>query len=1177
MQPTREQCAAIHRHDKNLLVVAGAGTGKTRILVERFLQLLANNPDWEVGSLVAITFTRAAAWEMRERLRTELESRAHDEGGQWARHLENMDSARIDTIHGLCADLLRANAAQAGIDPLFDVLDETEAGIMLADAVSDSLADIESPLAGLFARYDPFVIDSALKNMALVNADYPPLPSDPARLMEIWQAQWGEALLRERDNLMRSDDCDAVTQLDMPPPGDKLTDLALRYNDYLGQLEWAEDAGEILRLMTDCYTEGAVGNRGSVKAWGGKEAKKQAADTLRNLRDRMKDCLDVAGEAPGELDQASAEALILWDGLLRDVRARYQAAKRERALLDFDDLEWLAADLLNDPSVRARYRNSEFRHLLVDEFQDTNAAQWRIIQSLADLNRGGSLFLVGDPKQSIYQFRGADVSVFNRVREAMSAQSQAIELPLSTSFRAHQPLVEQFNAMFQRILTRDEGSPARDYEVVFDQPMRAFRDEAPTEAALELMLLDRGIRDESGEYVRVGRRKQNYAAEDMRRWEAAELAKRIQAMIASERRVYDKRSGKWGPIRSGDIAILFRALTNVTLYEDAFKAHDIPYLTVAGRGYFDRQEVWDMLDLLRALHNPADNLSLASALRSPMFALSDDLLFALRLTRDETGETLPLWDALQTADDSRTGIESSDLPTLWHARDTLDELRQMAGRVSISELLRRALDMTHYQAILTGLPDGDRLRGNIDKLLQLADDSGKGSLGKFAQYLGDLTAREAREGEALLEQEDAVRLMSVHASKGLEFPMVILADASWSATARNATLLVDPHFGLSCQVYDPAGSKYENGFAHRRNHDLQKRRAAAEEKRLLYVAATRAQDYLLVSGAVSLGRGDLWTARGWLGMLLETLGVDDLPRRELQIAHWAGRDLRVVMPPQPPDDRHARAPRYEGADLWQSDRNASPLMPPLLRTLPAYHAPPVHITVSQLADLGESRFANDESSRRKALSRFRGSALYDLPQPGYPLHLDNQRANPRQIGLIAHELLRQQAFSPQPPSADMIEAVAWQHGITGARAALGAISEVRRLLDIYARSDVCDWIRQAKRDNRPVHTELPFVLRRHGRVIHGAMDALLQDESGGWRVIDYKSGDPGADIAATARQFQLQMGVYAAAVQTQLNLRELPRVFVHFLRRKNAVELDRGDCQRELARLEDTLAKAVGA
>lgn len=1182
MQPTKEQHAAIHIHDQNLIVVAGAGSGKTRILVERYLQLLDANPSWPIHALVAITFTEAAAWEMRGRLRTELQRRGQSaDGGRWARHLAALDSARIDTIHGLCADLLRANAAQAGIDPLFEVLAESDAALLLRDAVADVLAEIDAPLAKLFAQVDVFHIKSSLQDMALVQADTPPLPADAALIFTQWQTQWSESALEARNHLLRADEIAALAELPMPTVADKLADLAQQYDNCLRRIEAASDAQNAHRLMEECYREGAVGSIGSAKAWGGKEAKMQVAQTLRNVRERINAALEIAGNPPDELDRASAEALALWDRLFQRTRQRYAAMKRERALLDFSDLEWLAAELLQNDQVQKRYRGSEFKHLLVDEFQDTNRAQWQIIQSLADVNRGGSLFVVGDPKQSIYQFRGADVSVFERVREHIAGQRQGLELPLATSFRTHRPLVEQFNSLFSRLLRRDEDSPARQYEVTFDQPMRAFRLAAPDSAALELLLLDKGIRDEHGEYVRgKSRRKQNYAADDMRRWEAHEIAGRIHEIIAQERQVHDRQRDCWRPIRYGDIAILFRALSKVTLYEAVFKARGIPFLTVAGRGYFDRQEVWDILDLLRALHNPADDLSLAAALRSPMFAFSDDLLLALRLMTDDSADPLPLWTALQLADETCLGISADDLPRLQHARAALYELRRMAGRVSISQLLRHALAATRYLAILTGLPDGDRRRGNIEKLLQLADDSGKNTLGEFSQYLSDLTAREAREGEALLEADDSVRLMTVHASKGLEFPMVILADAAWSGASASPMLLADSQRGLSCKVYAPASNRYESGFAHKRNIALQRLKEAAEAKRLLYVAATRAQDYLLISGAVSQDKNSLWNARGWLGQLLKILDLAELPREETQIVSLAGHPLRIAMPDRPPDETLWQRAAGSVADLWDLNAEASaypPLTPPLLQKLPDFPTQPRHLSVTQLADLGEVRFGADAKKQREAALRFRETALHDLPPRAYPLNLRQRRISQRKIGAIVHELLRQQAFQLQNETPDeLIEAIAWQHGATDASALPVILEQVRRLLDNFAQSDVCGWIERARAEKRSVFTELPFILLWHERVIHGAMDVLLQGTDDVWRIIDYKTGDAGGDWLGHARQYRLQLGVYAAAVQEQLALGEPPLTYVHYLRHNRTVRLDYADCQVELERLGTTLGEAIG-
>lgn len=1187
MQPTCEQRAAIHS-DQNLIVVAGAGSGKTRVLVERYLRLLKDHPDWRVNSLVAITFTREAAFEMRNRLRVELERlAAEDAGAQWTRHLSQLDSARIDTIHGLCASILRANAAQAGIDPRFEVLDENEAAMLLDDIADDVLATIEKPLSTLFAHYDAFRIENALRHMSLVNAECAPVPDDPEELFRLWETEWENGVFEVSRRLSSSPEQAALPSLRTIPPGDKLGDLVKHYRSYLHVINLTETAEFIVQLMKDCHIHGAVGSKGSSKAWGGSEAKQNAAASLRALRSRIKASLSEIGDPPGGFDRATAEMLPLWHQLLQRLRASYRRYKQENAQLDFDDLERLTAELLQDDQVRERYRNAEFKHLLVDEFQDTNAAQWEIIQSLADLERRGALFVVGDPKQSIYQFRGADISAFNCARNKIANRDTGEELPLSQSFRSHQPLVEQFNQLFAKIFARDESSPVKGYEVEFDKPMTAFRDKPPALPAIELQLLDSEERDAAGEpLLGSSGRRQSRSSEDMRRWEAYEIAKRIGEMIAKQRPVFDKELGKHRKMDFHDVAILFQSMTNVTLYEDALKAQEIPFLTIAGRGYFERQEIWDMLDLLRFLHNPADDLSLATALRSPMFAFSDDLLFALRLICDESAEPrppLPLWQALHVAaEDSAPAVTDADLPLIRQALYTLQELRRLAGKATISELLRRALALTHYLAILTGLPGGDRLRGNVEKLLQLAEDSGRITLGKFTRYLVDLSAQEAREGEAALEPGNAVRLMTAHASKGLEFPLVILADASWERGNRGApTLRADPKHGLSCSIYSAETNRYESGFAHRRSLKLLALKEAAERKRLLYVAATRAQDYLLISGAAKQGKDGELAGRGWLKLLLPALGIGDVTQEPAQLADFAGHDLHLRMPRAPSEQRLFRPFPSRAEPTWDAAVDAAihpPLAPPLLKPLPqASAAQPTHISVTQLEDLGGSRFGEDARQRSAHASRFQRSLATGAANAEDEESLQIRRPSRRLIGQIVHEVLQFTDFSADADYDDkLVRSIAWERGLTEPAELRRALQEIRDLVRLYRESEVFGWIKSARAAGRSVYTELPFLFRTEMRVIHGVIDVLLQRSDDEWVIIDYKTSTVAAgDIAHHARRFRLQLGIYAAAAREQLRLARFPQVYIHYLRANQTIGLASEDCQAELRRLESTIGELM--
>ena len=1194
MQATPEQHDAIHIHDKNLIVVAGAGSGKTRVLVERYLQLLENNPSWKLNALVAITFTREAAFEMRNRVRISLEehvanAQEEDKLSRWAQLLSEMDTARIDTIHGLCVTILRANAAQAGIDPKFEVLDEVDATILLEDIVSDILQDLDAPLTQLFSAYESSKIIESLTRANLINANFKAIPDNPEELLKQWYEQWAKIISESQDALLNSDEVHHVLQRGYPAE-DKLGALAIQYCDYLEQIAKQNDAQTLYELMIECYRQGAVGNKGSAGAWGGKEAKQEAAEQLRAVRDLIDNLLGRIGAPLNELDQETARLLPLWYQILLQVQTAYRLHKRENSLLDFDDLERITASLLKDESVRERYRNAEYKHLLVDEFQDTNDLQWDIVQSLASLDHGGSLFVVGDPKQSIYQFRGADVSVFNSVRDKIAKNKAGKEVPLSESFRTHQRLVDQFNELFSRILVRDEASPVKEFEVVLDKRMTASRKESPEQAVLECLLLDYQQRDEEGNYSTYpnSNRKIRYSSDDVRRWEAYELAQHINALIAEKRPVFDKEKRGYRVAGYGDVAILFQSMSHVNIYETVFKSLGIPFMTVAGRGYYSRQEVWDMLDLLRTLHNPADNLSLATVLRSPMFGFSDDMLLALRLIPNENPdkrEPMPLWDALSYACENEvTGITSDDLPLIEFAVSTLHDLRLMAGRVSISELMRHILAKTGYLAILTGLPDGARRRGNIEKLLQLAESSGKITLGKFSQYLSDLTAREVREGEALLDSQGAVKMMTVHASKGLEFPIVILADASWSRGSGGGTdtVMNDVKYGLSCQVFDDTQNKYVDGFAHRRNNQMQQLKEDAERKRLLYVAATRAQDYLIISGQVTFNNQGSWSVGGWLKQLMTALELDDMVRTIDQTSPFANDFIRVMMPPQPPPVDILYADAQSEQNLWDykaDETDFPPRRPPLIDAISiAPDAQIGHISATQLADLGGVHHGSDSDQREFFRQRFRRRTLHDAPARVQDLSADRKpQVSQRLIGEIVHEAIRYGRFDLSPSDFEqMLEGYAWQSGVTFEHELAEAIQRSQRLLTRFKQSKVFNWIESARSDQRPLFTELPFILRTDKRVIHGVIDVLFQKADGSWMIIDYKTSNVSdKNFDHHARRYHLQVGVYAAAIQQQLGNSIIPQTHIHYIRHDTTVLVPTEAWQSELSQLERYIGDLV--
>lgn len=1186
MKFTEEQSQAIFTHDQNLIVVAGAGSGKTRVLVERYLALLAANPEWRLNQLVAITFTKKAAQEMRDRVRRSLLDRfyaadAPDEQMRWSDLVNQIDSARIDTIHGLCATLLRANAAEAQIDPDFEVLDETDSAILLDDVVDDVLKDIalgdaEDPVIELFREYDTRSIRHVLTQPEMLTMAFPAWPDD---LLASWQAEWWQNVARS----IAAFRSQVVTRGDFTPADDNLGDRWRTFYEYSDTMVDADTETQFkcLREIAGIDFRGVRKSKKNSAAWGGEDIFLDAKEALQEIRDLAKSTVKLIGEPLAEFDQRAAELLPLWRELITRVGDAFATAKAHQSALDFNDLERMTSHILTTyPHVRERYRGSEFKHLLVDEFQDTNAAQWQIVKALADLHTPGSMFVVGDPKQSIYAFRGADVSVFGEVKAEITS-NDGCEKPLSMSFRTHDPLIQCFNAMFGALMVKDEHSPVMGYQVELGEPMKAFREAAPdTTPQMEMILIDKFERDEDGNPLldRNGKEK-TIDANDRRIWEAYELARRIKTMVAERYKIFDKEAREIRPVEFGDFAVLFRALTNVTLYEAVFKTMGVPFVTVAGRGYYDRQEVHDLLNLLDAVYNPADDLALAIALRSPLFGLSDDALLALRLqeTEAEDGEKpqrLPLWVALGEPGEL---VPEDELEKVAFAHACLGELRAIAGRVTVSQLLRQALDMTGYLAVLTGLPDGTRRRGNVEKLLEKAESSGRVTLGAFAQYLRDLSTREVRESEATVDVAGAVQVMTVHASKGLEFPVVILADASRDKSRSDSSVVMtDPDYGIACKVYDDNEDKYVSAFRHQYVNQLDTLREEAERLRLLYVAMTRAQDKLLISGIVNQNKQEEWKSAGWLEQLLEafelkqylTPGLNNL----IEAVHG---NVKVILPMERPSDAALAGQQDDETILtWPDDGKAQAEMPPLLQQVKIRReAQAQHLAATHIADLGSAKNAIPPEDQKFYRERFRRRVLQDAPatvdwvsQP----ESTPQRVKAYQVGEIVHEALRHWRLPKTDDDKDLREILynyAWRQGITDDGLCFEAQRRAYTLLESFKGSELYHEINAAQQ----VYREMPFIYERNGIIIHGIVDVLFKSVDGRWIIADYKTSalrKRVKDMSATqlhanlvehAKRYHLQLGVYAEAVQAQLKaqLNEdiAPETVIHYIRYHQTVHV----------------------
>jgi ATP-dependent helicase/nuclease subunit A len=1107
-QLTDEQSAAATVRDAAISVTAGAGSGKTRTLVGRYLALVeAGLP---LRSLVAITFTDKAAREMRNRVRAVTADwlRQAEPANQelWQAAFSALDAARISTIHGLCTAILRAHPAEAGLDPAFDVLDEGQSAVWRARAVEEALAwsVAEPEVARLFGAFQEGRLRQLLAELLLRRLDaeqaLDSLPDSPLEL-------WASALDRELSGRLTAaewtDSLEALAGLQAQDPGDKLEIARQAVLRHWGEARraWADRDWDNL-FAALAALRGAISSGGQKGNWapGDLVVAREAMVALRTHFDQVvSQLLDKAKPPSWALDGQVAELLPLVRRSFERARAIYQGYKSQARALDFDDLEQMTAQLLaRDETVRARWQREINAVLLVDEFQDTNRRQRDIVYALsgfvpsaAATTVASSLFVVGDAKQSIYRFRGADVAVFRQV-QADIRQAGGTLINFDVTFRAHSRLVELTNALLAPLMIV-EDDPARPYDVPF-APLIAHRAEPRAGMSppyLEFLL---GL----GEDRDAGRR----AA-------AGSLAGRLHEMRRADQ------------IQWQDVALLFRASTAFGTYEDALERAGIPFVTVAGRGFYDRPEIRDLLNALAAIADPTDDLAMAGLLRSPAIGLSDGGLYLLRWDGPERQR--PFWVALQDLSTVEgLDLEGEDRRRAEFARQVIADLHAQAGRIPVAYLLKSFLDATQYRAALQLVPGGERLRRNIDKLLADAHRSELASVAEFLEYVSVLRDVGARESEAPTEAGGAVQLMTIHKAKGLEFPVVVLADAGYTGGPRSVPFDLDQELGL---LFTPSNGDAQPA-AFRIAAWREAEQEAAEERRLLYVAATRAKEKLIISGNAKLSTAKASLGKlmlsGWLAQLAKVVGF-----HEIQLPEVPATPQAI---PLAWGDGAAACTLYPGAEPPPNVTPASIAPPPAA----SVGTPDLLALLAGAGGAGASvdkKLQERESDPPPRVWRVVPKAYSDVPA--------------WVIGSLTHTALRHWLFPDDSGFDAFLRPFALEAGLTDQASIQAALRQVARLLARFQSHPLHAEISAAER-----YHEVPYSVRLDGQLRNGLVDLLFRSSpDAGWTIAEFKTDRLAEtdDLAAHSQRqgYDRQVRDYVQAVGQQMGL--APRALLIFL------------------------------
>lgn len=972
-----EQAAAAYEIEKHISVTAGPGSGKTMVLVERYLHILRHNTNLNIDQIVAITFTNRAANEMRERLRKRLNqillSAAGDERRRWLTYKRTLDGAVITTIHGFCARLLREFPTEAGVDPQFLLLDEHRAAMLLESTVEESLTEFISSghvaisrltlgigrgkLAAALAQLYREVRGQGLKpsDLAMKTAQSHATESDHAEaLVELLQAMNDFLAVRRTTAAQRLSHAEISSAWqDLQPAIQSIPDID--------------------NLADYCRTVEAFR---SVRPQARGEFKPHVLELDRLVWEK-----DLLGRVPQvALDLFARDYALELINVLTRIDERLNEEKQKLSALDFDDLELRALELLERPEVLIR-AGDRYKFFLVDEFQDTNGLQRKLLERLA-LQTGrrstANLFIVGDGKQSIYGFRGADVDVFREMTETL-VSAGGEEKPLLVNFRSQPPLVSFFNYLFAQLFQpTDEIMPAvlKELGYVAHEPSdakRELRDEGPL---VELMITIEASGDADD----------RKAEQTSRELDAAQLAQRITSLVRAascgtagappasgaaniqeeKQSGRDARAPQQGITRYSDIALLFRAMTNIQTYESAFRRANIPYQTVLGRGFYAREEITDLIQLLRFLDNKTDELALAAVLRSPLCGISDNALLALRCAPGltETGEVEsdePLKhfsrvrNFLRALDKHRhiAHISEEEHELLDRGSALINDLVARRHHYSIADLLRFAVKQSEYTTVIAATFDGAQRLANVERLFILAERferSGTHLIRDFVRYVEEFEAIGSRESEGQIDEAaNAVKLMTIHQAKGLEFPIVIIPELQRFGRVGDNWLLLDRHHGMTLKVPDGRGGLVA-GCTFSSFEQRQAWRDQFESMRLLYVAATRAEDRLIFSGTTKDLEGLNNKGETWLRWIWQSLAVPAQSQSGIiDLAPNVQMQFTLNLAGEPRDES---LPREEAIEVVSSVAESAGSLSeafPLLRPLEVEPSSAVHrFSVTQL-------------------------------------------------------------------------------------------------------------------------------------------------------------------------------------------------------------------------------------
>jgi ATP-dependent helicase/nuclease subunit A len=1171
----------------NVLVMAGAGTGKTKTLIARCLDCLERDRV-ALDALLIVTFTEAAAAEMRLRLRKSLEEKiaAQPDDARWQEQMARFDLAHIGTLHSFCFKLIREHFYELGLDPQPAILDEGEARQLANETLQEQLQshyegedDFSLAVQNLIQVHGGGR-DENIRKLILRLHNYSQTRPDAAG----WLAQ-------QVQNFSTTEPTDWQRWL--------LCAIADWRDEWLPVLEnlksGNEKAAELLEILKSLkrnFTREFAAEvlEQIVSADGNWPAKRKSLlrEPLEDLFDEATFLLSLAAVKNGgdPLAEDWAWVHVQMETLLRlaeEFAENFLTRKRADGVLDFHDLEQFALKLLWDfstdkPSAVAKTWRAKFKFIFVDEYQDINAAQDKIISALSRDGADANRFLVGDVKQSIYRFRLADPKIFRDYAKSWRRQNGQT-IPLSENFRSRESLLNFVNSLFEPLMREEIGGVDYDNQakLKFAPPEKrtefsAAKDSSPR---AELLLRLKPGRDDEAVEGELA----NLAEADK---EARLVAGRLKKLVAEPHKIWDGDKKIIRAVEWRDMAVLLRSPSGkAEIFAKEFERVGVPLVVERG-GFYDTSEILDLLSLLQLLDNPLQDVPCIAVLRSPLAGLSLNDLVEIRLAAKD----VHFWTALNRFQNEKSKIGNALADKTGKFLERFSRWRKLAKQVSLSQYLEEMMAETLYADWLRAQPRGAQRAANVGRFLQLAqqfDQFQRQGLFRFLKFIEAQRETEVEPEIPAAAAENAVRLMSIHQSKGLEFPVVAVADLAKQFNEQDLRdeIIFDEEFGLCPKVKPPSNGRRYPSLTHWLARRRQRRELRGEELRLLYVAMTRARDTLILSAGI--------TEKKWRETWNEPAAIT--PQKIVgakSFADWLG--LWFANQAQSPQSKVQGGTEGELPDLrwrivddaeltgkaesgkWKTESELPALGTATVEKLHAvlawerpFDAATRHKAKSSVTELRRAAEEMDDEAEQIFIPKFSRKRLARTLAPP-PKNLKSESGKPRlsagEAGTAHHKFLQHFALA----NASGIAALETEARRLEREKILTA--DERAVLDLNVLADFWNSPPGGKIRAQPpdsVKRELPFTakfspaelaqiagekaeagLENEFVVVQGVTDLVVLLPGEIW-LVDFKTDQVGADeLVEKAKIYAPQMKLYARAL-AKIYSRPVTNCWLHFL------------------------------